>query len=106
MREVHRGKTLSEEAKRKSSESNKLWWSVPENRKKGLETIKGNNTKKWIIINPKGEEFLISGLKKFCEENSLSYSCMFTIANRKLQKKHKEYSSRRLETDSVSDENC
>jgi len=35
------GKPLSEETKILLSEKSKLWWSIPENRKKGLEVRKG-----------------------------------------------------------------
>lgn len=42
---------------------------------------KDNHTsKKYIVVSPKGEKFIVHGLKLFCEQNNLRPSSMYDVA--------------------------
>ena len=49
-----------------------------------------NNSKNWKIISPKGEEFVIKNLLKFCKENHLEQAAMWRVSVGK-QKHHKKW---------------
>lgn len=53
--------------------------------------------KKWVIINPSGERFIIENLANFCRKNNLNSQNMASIA-RKIQKRnHKGYMCEKYE---------
>lgn len=92
------GKKHSEETKKKIGKSSSIalmGHSVSiETRKKISEKRKGkrnhNNSKKYIITFPNGEEKLIKCLNEFCKENNLNTSHMSSCATGKL-KQHKGF---------------
>jgi len=50
-------------------------WTIPSYREK--------YEKNYIVINPKGDQFKVKNLKKFCIENNLPHSNMYKVANGK-----------------------
>lgn len=89
----------SEETRRKISESNlgkKAWnkgkpspWTSERNKNsKGM--LKPELEKEYLITDPNGIEYLVKGLKKFCEEHNLHVGNMCSVANGRL-KHHKKW---------------
>lgn len=105
--ETHKNKVLSEETKRKISETRKKrGYKCREEQKQKYsqmfagkgnpnygkkhseETLKkiskgtrGKNTKTRHFITPTGEKITITDLRKFCEENNLNHICMINLHN-------------------------
>jgi hypothetical protein len=73
------GEKKSKELKNKRSESNRKR-TVSQKLKNKL--IK-RNSKKWIITNPDGDEFIIENLKLFCQNNNLTTTLMWNVAKNK-----------------------
>lgn len=87
------GWVLSEETRRKISESNlgkKAWnkgkpspWTSARNRKNaGIH--RPCLEKEYLIIDPEGQEYRVKGLKRFCQEHNLNAGNMCSVANGKL----------------------
>lgn len=105
--EIHKGKVLSEETKRKIAETRKnRGYSCTEElkehfsklysgegnpnygKKHSSETLKkisegtrGKNTKTRHFITPTGEHITITDLRKYCDENRLNHNCMINLHN-------------------------
>jgi hypothetical protein len=72
-----KGRKLSEETKKKMSES-RIGRIVTEKTKQKIREKalgKAKNVKEYLLISPKGTEYIVStGLKKFCNQQLISYS--------------------------------
>lgn len=93
LREINLGKKLSEETKRKISNSLKgvVPWNVGiPNNPKQKEKISNSLAKTWLITYPDGTKETIKNLKKFCNEKGLFQSCMILVSQGK-QKNHKGF---------------
>lgn len=77
----------SREVKEKQSSTSKKLWENEEYRNKMLCMA----SKKWEFINSEGVKIIIVNLKKFCQDNNLSYYAMQRLA----MKKRKEYNGYR-----------
>lgn len=78
------GKTHTQEAKIKMSRKDKLH-SLETRIKMSKQRSNGNNynTKSWLIKTPSDEIIHIHYLVRFCADNGISYSSMFTSFNNK-----------------------
>jgi hypothetical protein len=77
----------------KNAIRNKKMGSVPPN--KGLTGKDNPQSKIYIVIDPKGNAFIVKGLADFCRKNNLTYQVMGQVALGKF-KHHKKYKCRRL----------
>jgi len=95
--ESKKGKLLTEEHKRKVGDGNRGKIISEDTREKQKISILNNKEfmnkliKKWIIINPDGEEYKIENLSQFCRDNQLRDGCMSLVAQGK-RKSHKGWS--------------
>jgi hypothetical protein len=123
---THKNKVLSEETKRKISETRKKrGYKCSEEQKQKysemfvgdgnpnygkkhseetLEKIskgtRGKNTKTRHFISPTGEQITITDLRKFCEENNLNHACMINLHNG-YDKSHKGYRKAPVPTETL-----
>jgi hypothetical protein len=78
----------------KGIQSHHRKWTCYELSENGERIISFVWTKKrvseWILISPNGEKSVCDNLKKFCKDNSLSYTSMSKVANGKM-KHHKDW---------------
>jgi group I intron endonuclease len=103
--ESNKGKKRSEETKRKLSESHKGWVPTEETKDKwrksfsgkkpSEKTVKGSieyNQKTYTLLNPEGILVTFTNMKLFCKENNLCNSKLCLVANGK-RKTHKGWSN-------------
>jgi group I intron endonuclease len=99
--ESNKGKKATEETKRKLSESHKGWIPSEETRNKWRKAFSGkrpsentiraiieSNQKTYTLINPEGNEITFTNMRLFCIENNLCNSKLCLVANGK-RKSHK-----------------
>lgn len=84
-----KGKTWSEETKRKMSESAKLRNQNPEYIRKQSES-KNHMKTEYLVISPTGQTFEVFGINQFCKNNDLAHSAMVAVAKGK-RKHHKNW---------------
>jgi group I intron endonuclease len=57
--------------------------SLRDMKRKNLNAPRPNTRKKYIVINPSGEQFEIIGINNFCKENNLNCGSMTSVASGK-----------------------
>ena len=60
------------------------------------ENIGKGESQNWIIVPPSGDKFIVTNLRKFCDENDLHFSHMYVVAQGK-RKQHKGYKCKKVE---------
>lgn len=90
-----KGKKLSKEHKRKLSESKKGCKGHKQS-KESIAKITESNSHYWQITDPEGNVFIIKNLNKFCTENRLDQSNMWTVSTGK-RKQHKGWRCEKLD---------
>ena len=88
----NKGKIHSEETRNKMSDAHRNKF-VSEKTREKLSKAK---EKVYLIINPNGEEQIISNLTNFCKENNLSQPKMSSVVSGKISH-HKRYIAKRME---------
>jgi group I intron endonuclease len=90
---ANRGRKRSEESRRKQSET--LKGRKPS--KSMMQASFNAVAKRWILTDPEGNEYHVTGLSVFCREYGLSYSKMFYIASGKAKKERGGWKCRRAD---------
>jgi hypothetical protein len=90
---ANRGRKRSEESRRKQSET--LKGRKPS--KSMMQASFNAVAKRWILTDPEGNEYHVTGLSVFCREHGLSYSKMFYIASGKAKKERGGWKCRRAD---------
>ena len=87
------GRKQSAESNEKNRQSNLEYVRKFGSRKQSLETrqkISEGNSKKWVLVDPAGNQFEVTNLWQYCKENNLNASHLSAVASGKL-KQHKGY---------------
>lgn len=91
--EKAKGKKSSEETKKKlsikfSGSGNNMFGRpspLKNHKEETKKIISLKKSKKWVFSNPNNEIITVINLLQFCKENNLNYSCMYKVANGKMQ---------------------
>ena len=94
IRKGNTGKVLPQEQRDKISKASK---NIIRN-KEWNESIANSLAKKWIVIDPIGNEYIVVNLTKFCKENGLHAGVMCMVS-KGVYKKHKGYTVKRIENE-------